>query len=562
VNNYYLEHLERVTNAAHGTYGLSNLATWMTKHTYLNGNRFSFKDHEFQQDILADTSKTTITIKIAQVGLSELSYRWALSACTNIDNFTVIYTFPSATDALNNCKTRIDPIIAASPELRRAVHQDLNNAEIKQFNANSFLYMKGTRSQSAAVSVPADCIIHDEWDRSDINTGSMYIARLQHKPHKLRKIFSTPTVAKFGVSKEAETAKRYRHLCKCLHCNHIWMPDYFNDIKIPDFSGDLREITRLNIKNYRWKEAKMVCPHCGKDPELSHERLKWVAENPGENYEANAYYVSPFSAPRLISPSYLIHVSTQYEKYSEFMNQGLGLTAEDDNESITESDVERMLIQADLNSSALHCMGADMGLTCHIMIGRQTQAGELIVVHREKVPYTNFERRRLELCAQYRVRSSVHDYQPYTDMITRITDRDAHAFGAMYVSLKSAETMRVVQQEEDKTEGKVNIRMVKVNRNAAFDALLGMIKRGEVVVAKQAEDDDFKQQMQSLKRVQQFDRDEQAKYAWVKTDGNDHYHNALLYLQAAVFAQAVGQQPGALSVNIPILRAFRLKSAV
>lgn len=562
MNSFYANHLERMENAAHGTYGLANLASWMERHTFLNGNRFSFLDHEFQKDILGDPAKTVITVKIAQVGLSELAYRWALAACTNIDNFTVIYTFPNATDALNNCRTRIDPIIAGSPELRRAVNPNLDNAEIKQFNANSFLYMKGTRSQTAAVSVPADCIIHDEWDRSDITTGSMYIARLQHKPYKLRKIFSTPTIAKYGVSKEAETAVRYRHFARCVHCSNDWLPDYFTDIKVPGFNGSLREINRQNLKNYRWKEARLLCPRCGKDPELSPERLRWVAENPSENYEATARFLTPFSAPRLISPSYLVNVSTQYEKYTEFINQSLGQTAEDEMDSITQSDIEKMMIQSDLNSDAVHVLGADMGLICHIMVGRILQTGELLVVHKEKVSYTHFENRRLELCAQYRVRTSVHDYQPYTDIISRITARDPYAFGAMYVNLKSSETQRVRLQEEDEKEGKVNMRLVQINRNPAFDALLGMIKRGQVLVARNKYDDDFEAQMNSLKRVQQMDKDMEAQFVWVKTDGNDHFHNTLLYLYTAANLQGVGGMPGALSASVPVLRSFRLMSAV
>ncbi|WP_236634485.1 hypothetical protein, partial [Campylobacter armoricus] len=75
-------------------------------------------------------------------------------------------------------------------------------------------------------------------------------------------------------------------------------------------------------------------------PSLHESRLSWVCENPNDAYPANAWYLTPFSAanaipspteilqrgPNVALASYLVKNSTAYDKYSEFVNQGLGLT--------------------------------------------------------------------------------------------------------------------------------------------------------------------------------------------------------------------------------------------
>lgn len=555
------EHLDRVKDAVAATFGLGNLDYYIENKTYLNGKKFSFKDHEFQRDVLRGQAPTEITVKIAQVGLSEATYRLALAACRVVDDFSVIYTFPNASDAQNFCKTRIDPIIEGSPDLKSAVNPELNNSEIKQFGRNSFLYMRGTRSQQGAVSVPADMIIHDEWDRSDTTTASMYIARLQHKPHKLRRLFSTPTVDKFGILKEAETARRMRHMASCVHCNYKWLPSYFDDIKIPGFDGDLRELNKHNLKNYKWKQAFLACPKCGRDPQLAYERMEWVCENPDDDYEAVARFISPFTVPNILTPSYLVNNSTQYEKYSEFMNQGLGLAAEEEDDTINESDLEKALTSDHVESSDLHVFAADMGLMCHIMIGRETVTGQMIVVHKERVPLAMFESRRRELLIKYRCCLSIHDSQPYVDLITRLTKSDLNAYGALFATFKSGAIVRIQEQEEDAAEGKMNFRMIKVRRNEALDSLLAVIKRGELVVKKDGkEDDTFKTQMQSLKRVKKFDSNQEMVYAWEKTgEENDHFHFALLYLWCGLRIRGAAVGTGSLLTGMPLMKLVRTK---
>ena len=550
------EHLARVKDAINNVYGIHNLAPWIERYTYLDGKRFSFHQHEFQREILADKAKTSIVVKCAQVGLSEILYRYAVASCCTQDDYNVIYTFPSSSDAEKNNRTRIDPMIEGSPELKRLVNPNLNNSETKQFGRNSFLFFKGTFSATQAISTPANAVISDEWDKSDTTQGSVYVSRLQHRPHKIRKIFSTPTIEKFGVSKEAETARRLKHLATCVHCNHTFLPDYFEHIKVPGWDKSLEEITKRNIHLIKWREAVLLCPKCGKDPQLHHSRMQFVCENSMENHEANAWYISPFSAHEILVPSYLVETSTKFEKFSEFKNQTLGLTAEEKNESIQEADMV-LAEMPGLDSSEFHVMGSDMGLTCHVCIGRIATDGTFVIVHREQVHYTHFEKRTLELSAQYRVVLHVMDTQPYVDLVTRITKARPNNWGAIFVTSKSPVPFTLEQASADAVEGKMDLRLVKVNRTAALDALLGVIKRGEWKINSSDQNEVYRAQMQDMKRVQRFTRDGELSYVWEKTTGLDHYHLATLYLYIATQMRGTVGGVGAVSSGIPLARRMK-----
>lgn len=554
---YFEDHIQRLRDSINDVYGIHNLAPWIQKKTYLDGKKFSFESHEFQIEILEDTSPTSIIVKCAQIGLSELAYRYAIAACCTQDDFTVIYTFPASSDAEKNCKTRIDPLIEGSPEVKRLVNVNLNNSEVKQFGRNSFLFFKGTFSSTQALSTPANAVIHDEWDKSDTTQGSVYVSRLQHKPHKIRKIFSTPTIDKFGVSKEAETAKRLKHMARCNHCNHMFLPDYFNDIKIPGWDKPMEEITKRNIHTIKWQQAYLACPKCGKDPQLHHTRMQFVCENSQENHEAKAWYISPFSAHNILVPSYLVNTSTKFEKFSEFKNQTLGLTAEEKNDSIQESDITGVEMPG-LDSSEFHVMGSDMGLTCHICIGRIATDGTFVIVHREQVHYTHFEARSLKLMAQYRVMLHVMDTQPYVDLVTRITKARPNNWGAIFVTSKSPLAFTLQTEEEDVKEGKMDLRLVKVNRTAALDGLLNVIKQGNWAINSSDQNETYRAQMQTLKRVQKFTKDGELTYVWEKTgDENDHYHFATLYLWIATQMRGTVTGGGAITSGIPLARGTK-----
>lgn len=528
------EHLSRLREGVSNVYSMANLSQWIARNTYLNSKKFDYEGREYQKDIIDDPAKTLLVVKAAQTGLSEIFARWALAAVTTQEDFTAIWTFPSASDAEMFSKARLAPVIESSKAIQFSLSKKVDSAELKQFNSNSFLYTRGTYSSTGALSVPADLLIHDELDKSDLGSIAAYVSRLQAKPTKMRRMFSTPTVEGYGISLEAENAKRKRQMWTCSCCNHKFLPDYENDVVIPGFDKEKKLLTRELLKDLNWRGTKLLCPKCGKEPSSNLTYREWVIENPQDNYETMAYYISPFCAPSFITPAYLAKVSTDFAKWAEFKNQALGQTEEDGEESLTSEDLTSINTVNPLDSGEVHAMGSDMGITCHITIGRMAQ-GKLLIVHREKVVFTEYEARRRELCGKYRVVISVMDAFPYSDLAARITGFDGNAYAGIYVTKKSTENFSIKEVEADPLEGKLNLRSVMINRDVALDSLMFAIKKKDVLIHNV--NDELVRHFKDMKRVQIFDKNKQMRYTWQKTKGEDHFMHAVLYLKTAVELQ-------------------------
>lgn len=554
-------HYDRLHAALFNTYNLQDVVRYIEENTYLGGDRYSFKDHEFQKDIISDTSRVVNVQKCAQVGLSEIMARYVIGLCRIMPYFSAILTMPFSGDAANFVKTRVNPIIQGSPDLAENIDPDLDNTQIKAI-ATSLFYARGTSGETAALSVPADLLVHDEVDRSDPFTLAQYQSRIKHSKWKLTRKFGTPTVDGVGIALEMASSMRKRHMCKCQHCNEWFVPSYHTDVVIPGYDGELREISKDNINRLNWRDAWLKCPRCGKEASLQPDRREWVVENHLDNLEAIGYYVTPFSVPNVVSIPSIVYESTKFP-WHEFCNQTLGETNSDRTEELTLADINACKYDGSLESAQLHCIGADMGNTCHILVGRLTLEGQLVIVHRERVPLARFKDRIAALRAQYRVLVSVYDAFPYTDLVFEMQKSDPNLYGGVYHQSKKLAIFEVVKAEEDDTKGKLPIVQAKVHRNLNFDEVMGLFHKRQLVWSSkgdEAEDDFFRGHLLAMKRKLEIDRDGEPVYVWVKpTDGNDHYMHALGYLNVA--CKLFNTASRNLQSSIPVRLIGRVKAA-
>lgn len=554
-------HVERLKAATLNRFNVDDIPAWICKHTQIAGSPYSFKDHEYQEVVLRDTSQEVVVKKPSQVGLSETSARLALALCAVLRHYTVAYTLPTAGFAATFMRTRIDPIIQNSPYLAALIHTATDNSEVKHLG-DSFLFLKGAQSSNAPISVPCDHLIHDEVDFSDPEVLSQYQSRLTHSKYKKKTKLSTPTLPDRGIDKEFKRSRRHFNLIKCNHCNHWFMPDYFAHVRMPGYSDDLRLITKTNLHKYDYRSAAVHCPQCGGKPSLQPEHREWVRENTDENHVAAGYQVTPFDAPNIISAGYLIEASTQYKRYIDFINFGLGLAAEDKEATLTDGDMENCLVPAQALGYGGYVMGLDMGLLCHCKIGFCTHDGFLIIVHSEIIPVHKVRIRRKELAVEYRVRMTVVDSQPYTETVLTMQAEDANLYGAVYIRSKNIETHSVRQKEEDKEEGQIEVRQVSINRDKALDAYMEAIRSGFIKKIKDENDEVWKTQHCDMKRVREWTPDAELSFVWRKSeDGNDHFHHAGVYLWIA--SQMLGVSRGAILIPATVMISkFKVKTAV
>jgi len=550
-------HLERVRAGVLQRFTPAMVAEWLLKNTTYDMRPFSYVDHEYQMAILSDTSQEVAVKKCSQVGISEVSVRQALALVNILDAYSLIYTLPTAGFAGKFVKTRIDPVILGSKVMSEAIAGANDNTEIKQFG-NSFLYIGGAASSNAPISIPADHLIHDEFDFSDTNTISQYASRLTHSKWQRVSRFSTPTIPDYGIDRVSKESRRHFLFCRCDHCNEQFIPDYYRDVKIPDFKDGLETITKPMLARIRWEEAYLACPRCGMRPSLQWDRREWVCENPGERLVGAAYQVTPFDAPNIIKTSNLVKSSTSYERRQDFDNFGLGLAAADSEATLSPEDFKDKFITVD-PGDGVNVMGVDCGAQYYFTIGRVTHDGGVLVIHREQC-HMGVARDKFKLLKmKYRVICTVMDSMPHSETVMALQEVDVNLYAAVYMRSASVLTHNTVKREEKTDEGLDFVRQVNINRNKALDSYMEFIRQGGLLVTRQDEeiDQEYINHHCSMKRVKVYRQDE-LEYSWQKTDGIDHYHHSGLYMWIASKIKGVARPE--VPINVFQIRTFQVKA--
>lgn len=554
----FRNHLLRLKAGASQATALSEVSRWITENTFLAGRHYSYKHHEYQPRILDSTAKEVVVRKCSQVGISELAVRKALALCGMIKNFTTIYTLPTASFASVLAKTRVNPVINESPYLS-AMLTGTDSIEVKQLD-NSYLYLKGAASSNAAISIPTDFLVHDELDFSDPLIISQYQSRLTHSPYKMKLKLSTPTIPGKGIDYEFQRSKRHFNFVKCNHCGHSFIPHYYEHVRIPHYHGELMDINKKTLHTLQYESAYVECPNCGKKPNLGPAHREWVCENPNDSYIAEGFQVSPFDAPNIITPSYLIEASTAYANVGEFVNFNLGLPFFSRESALSPDEVRGIIIPNKLEGSGFHVMGVDLGKTCHIVVAKCFFDGAMQVVHIEPVPLSNLKARYKQLRVEYRVRSAVIDSLPYTDTVLSLQEQDQNLWACVYTQSRGVHLYTIRDRLEGNSVEKIEQtqRQLNVARDRTFDSLMEFVRSGELSKVSCPLDEDFVQHCTDMRRMRDWNlRMQTMEFKWVKAEeGNDHFWFALQFAYLAKFI--IGTTTGEGGGRLPIVSSFKV----
>lgn len=554
------QHLARLRQATVSKLGRKDLALWIEQNTYLAGKKFTFRGHEFQKRILSEDAPSIVVRKAAQTGVSELSLRMAAAMVMVMPApFRIGYVLPSATFASSYAQTRFNPIVQTSPALRTAVStDDIDRADIKTFGNGREVYFKGAAVGNSAISTTLDCLIFDEKSFCSEEVIGDYHSRLIHSKYKWTIALSTPTYPGDPIDSDFQASRRHWNLCKCQHCGHSFVPDFYENVRVPGWDKHLDEISKDNLHLVRHREAVFFCPACKKVTSLQPQHREWVCENPEEDHIAVGFQVQPFDSPDIVTLSDLIIASTKYATKAKFKQFSLGRPAADSDSGLTAEDIDAMGVEMESSPFSTHVAAYDMGMTCHCAIGGTDAEGRLVVVHYERIPLARFRERYFHLKAEYRVSITVMDSQPYLDMVMSLSDEDPNLYGGVYVTRQGLELFDVKQREADPDNALAGIRQVQINRNAVFDKFLADVRSGKVVIRKRQDWELLKAHLQDMRRASAALRTGEFTSVWQKSSkGNDHYHHTLAaYLATA--AQMRGIASGAFS-GAPLVSTFRLR---
>lgn len=559
--------LQRIKVASSSGGDLSGIPDWIIQNTRDpkdDRRNWSFLDHEYQIDIASDVSPNLSVMKPSQVGASELQVRVMLAMASIIRNCTVIYTLPTAAFSKVFAKGRVDPVIKASPALNAARNKDVDSATMKQIGG-SFIYFGGTYGQQAAISIPAQVLINDEVDFSNMMVLSTYMSRLGHnKNGGYRRAFSTPTVYGYGIAAMHDESSQAEYFVRCDHCNQWANPSFFEHITIPGYDQTIHLLRKEDLKNprIRWKEAYLRCNLCNHALSIANladpSKRAWVHQFPER--PDKGYLVKPYDVVAYNPPWRTLSYMKDYDRHADWVNFKVGLPFEDAENSFL---IERLQNSARLTpvlpmeGAATGCaMGVDVGNVSHVTIGKPV-GRTMKVIYREKIRQDgdNYLLKRLkELKRMYGVRMACIDIGPDITVPKQwISSSPVGQVWAVQYVRQIANSLEVYTLDE--TE-----QIVSANRTALIDDVCRDFNSGLI----ETPSDEFKAEAEdhfrAMKRITKENNSGEKISVWVST-GEDHFAHSMFYLYQAGRMMTKGISTAVTPV-LPMTRKVAIGSAV
>ncbi|HEC04503.1 MAG TPA: hypothetical protein ENI81_13290, partial [Phycisphaerales bacterium] len=442
--------LDRWDSAADSEKAIQGLADWICKYTYLEDDKFSFHEHEYQIQIANDTHARMNVMKASQVGMTELSARIVLAYVATHSNRRALYGLPTTTFAQSFSKDRIALVIENSPKLREMVASK-NDTVLQKIIGTSILYLQGLSGRTAGFSLPLFLLVVDEVDICDQDILSRANSRLRHAPldqtgqwRGLRRYFGTPSVLDYGIHHQIKLSDQHHYLVKCEHCNTVQAPTT-HDFVIPGFEKDFSEFDIADVYDplIDLDSAYMACQHCKKPIDNSlkdPERRQWVPAKQEQGLE-RGYSVAPWDLPVYNTTQSILKQRADYKTKAEYYNQILGLPYEDADNSFILSVFDRVnksqWLDPNSPTSGRYFIGVDVGKIFHVVVIKPTSRDDCEVVYATTLtPYTeNGEVKTnamqvVELAKKLHARGTVIDAGPDFTSASYVTSKLMRSFAS------------------------------------------------------------------------------------------------------------------------------------
>lgn len=533
---------ERLRMSLNREEGLAELDQIVLKYGMVEGKPYSFKDHEYQQEIIRDTRSRIDVQKCSQVGASEMAVQKALAIMAVMSYMRVMFSLPTKEMANAFSKDRFDGAIEQSDFYTSLVAAGGNAAGQKKLGSN-MLYVIGTYGAKGAISVPAEFVISDEVDFSnDVVLGKLN-SRLRHaksvdekgnRGYRFR--FSTPTVDGYGINDGFSAGDQRYYMCKCEHCEKWVCPDFYTDFMIPGYTGAMASFTIDDARNERYdKEAAWIkCPSCDKDlfsSLINPARRQWVAKHP--DVWDHSYQVFPWDVPKYNTPAAIIKQFADYPLTSDFMNFVIGVPFMDaENSFITSKEWKDKTCTVDLwiyglvAASAPTFGGMDIGKTCHLYVKTKVGKG-WHVVWMEKLKNTKEEPLAPLVVQRYdyfRMRKLCIDAGPDITLVNLLVGARPGIQAVVYTTVGG-----IVPVHETKAGDVIN-----ADRTKTLTLTLKDHNSGNTLYPhKEDLRDELFEHLATTKKIRERDADGNMKERFVKNKKADHWVHAANYAKVA-----------------------------
>lgn len=454
-------------------------------------------------------------VKAAQVGLSvcEILKVFFMAKKMGID---VVYTLPTDTDVQTMVGGKVNRIIAQNPILQTYT-QDKDSVFQKQVG-ESMVYFRSTFSKKMATMITADWLIHDEADSSKQDVIEMYQSRLQASKHKLRHLFSHPSIPGYGVDVEWRKSDQRHWFITCQDCKKEQYLDW------PDSICAERRC--------------FVCKLCKtKLTDLSRRLGRWVPKF--KDREWVGYWVSLLMCPWVTAEEILKKWEDPDTSKEFFYNMILGKAYQSEEGGLTYDDLMRNVTQGS-NTTENVVIGCDSGNWKHYVVGNK----EGLFYHGKTEKWEDIA----DLLRMYKRSILVVDALPDLTGPRQLREQFP---GRVFLSFyhEDKKTMQLVRWGKHKEEG-----IVHIDRNRMLSHVVEEFKDRRIpLFGKPDEWEPFVKHWLNIFRVKEEDSLGKPVFRWEKRNTEDHYCHSLAYFRAGVSRfGGKGEVIGAGSPVVPI----------
>lgn len=375
------------------------LLQWSRAHRVEDGQALDFEMFPFQIEIyeaFGDRELQTVDVmKSGQCGISAAGVSLALYAGEQW-GANVVYVLPGFDDAYDFSDTRVKTAIEASQYLMSRV-SSTDNKGLKKIG-DAFVYFRGSGSERKALSIPADVLVLDEYDRLDQRQVPKFRKRLGAPTSlKLERRFSNPSFPEAGIHDLFLASDQREWLVRCAKCK--------SEATISWDSGEGHYVDE--------DRAARVCVKCRRalTPQAI-ARGRWVPRHP--KITRRGYHISKLIVPSQRLPELIEeHHKTDEESTQAHFNFDLGLPYSPKGGRLSRELV--LACRRDYTPPPSYAgrswvtAGVDVGKVLHVRITRWLDNGEAAPLHVGEIDdFTELA----QLWRAYNVRFGLIDERP------------------------------------------------------------------------------------------------------------------------------------------------------
>lgn len=238
---------------------------WFKQGVRIDGDAFDPKRVAYLIELYDSVTRRTVVKKGAQLGLTS----WAI--LTVIDRMLskmyprgVLYCFPTEDEVFDFAQSRFNRMLSDNAQQLGQVVKQTDRTMLKRIG-DGFLYFRGMRvSQrdrrpTKLLSIPADCLVLDEYDDMDPMAIDTVMKRLDSSSvgHWIK--LGHPTIPELGMDLEYIESDQRRWFIPCKHCGE-WtcMEEEFPECLKKQKDGTVIRVCRGCSKEIHMQQGEWV----------------------------------------------------------------------------------------------------------------------------------------------------------------------------------------------------------------------------------------------------------------------------------------------------------------